>query len=113
MGCGDVGCRAVGCGAVGCRVQGCEARGCRLRGAGVAMLRALCPPPPGLPSALRLAPQAGSKVVCVEDGLPTWVCELMVVKPTVQVTGRVALHVDVCPSGPAASGLPDLRSFPP
>lgn len=27
---------------------------------------------------------AGSKVVCVEDGLPTWVCELMVVKPTVQ-----------------------------
>jgi hypothetical protein len=27
--------------------------------------------------------QAGSKVVCVEDGLPTWVCELMVVKPTV------------------------------
>eukprot|EP00878_Enallax_costatus_P017564 GHUV01018451.1.p1 GENE.GHUV01018451.1~~GHUV01018451.1.p1 ORF type:complete len:258 (+),score=68.58 GHUV01018451.1:84-857(+) len=28
--------------------------------------------------------QAGDKVVCVEDGLPTWVCELMVVKPTVQ-----------------------------
>jgi carnosine synthase len=28
--------------------------------------------------------QAGSKVVCVADGLPTWVCELMVVKPTVQ-----------------------------
>lgn len=28
--------------------------------------------------------QAGSKVVCVEDGLPTWVCELMVVKPTVE-----------------------------
>jgi carnosine synthase len=28
--------------------------------------------------------QAGSKCVCVEDGLPTWVCELMVVKPTVQ-----------------------------
>jgi hypothetical protein len=23
-------------------------------------------------------------VVCVEDGLPTWVCELMVVKPTVE-----------------------------
>lgn len=22
--------------------------------------------------------------MCVEDGLPTWVCELMVVKPTVQ-----------------------------
>lgn len=29
-------------------------------------------------------PQAGSKVVCVQDGLPTWVCELMVVKPAVQ-----------------------------
>jgi hypothetical protein len=28
--------------------------------------------------------QAGSKCVCVADGLPTWVCELMVVKPTVQ-----------------------------
>lgn len=28
--------------------------------------------------------EAGSKVVCVADGLPTWVCELMVVKPTVQ-----------------------------
>lgn len=28
--------------------------------------------------------QAGDKVVCVEDGLPTWVCELMVVKPTVE-----------------------------
>ncbi len=28
--------------------------------------------------------QANSKVVCVADGLPTWVCELMVVKPTVQ-----------------------------
>ncbi|KAI8466821.1 MAG: ATP-grasp domain-containing protein [Monoraphidium minutum] len=27
---------------------------------------------------------AGSKVVCVEDGLPTWICEIMVVKPTVQ-----------------------------
>lgn len=27
--------------------------------------------------------QAGEKVVCVEDGLPTWVCELMVIKPTV------------------------------
>lgn len=23
-------------------------------------------------------------MVCVEDGLPTWVCELMVVKPTVE-----------------------------
>eukprot|EP00775_Hariotina_reticulata_P008709 gene8709-8890_t len=28
--------------------------------------------------------QAGSKVVCVEDGLPTWVCEVMVIKPTVE-----------------------------
>jgi carnosine synthase len=28
--------------------------------------------------------EAGSKVVCVADGLPTWVCELMVIKPTVQ-----------------------------
>lgn len=27
---------------------------------------------------------AGSKVVCVEDGLPTWICEIMVIKPTVQ-----------------------------
>jgi hypothetical protein len=33
---------------------------------------------------LLLTLQAGSKVVCVADGLPTWVCELMVVKPTVQ-----------------------------
>lgn len=23
------------------------------------------------------------QVVCVEDGLPTWVCELMVTKPTI------------------------------
>ena len=28
--------------------------------------------------------EAGSKVVCVEDGLPTWVCEIMVKKPTVE-----------------------------
>lgn len=28
--------------------------------------------------------EAGAKVVCVADGLPTWVCELMVVKPSVQ-----------------------------
>jgi hypothetical protein len=28
--------------------------------------------------------QAGSKVVCVADGLPTWVCELIVAKPAVQ-----------------------------
>ena len=27
---------------------------------------------------------AGSKVTCVDDGLPTWVCEIMVVKPTVE-----------------------------
>lgn len=27
--------------------------------------------------------QAGSKVVCAADGLPTWVCEMMVTKPTV------------------------------
>lgn len=27
--------------------------------------------------------EPGSKVVCVSDGLPTWVCELMVQKPTV------------------------------
>lgn len=33
---------------------------------------------------LLLHAQAGSKCVCVADGLPTWVCELMVVKPTVQ-----------------------------
>ena len=26
---------------------------------------------------------AGSSVVCVEDGLPTWVCELMVTKPDI------------------------------
>ncbi len=39
-----------------------------------------CPPP--LTDAVVL--QAGSKVVCVDDGLPTWVCELMVIKPTVQ-----------------------------
>ena len=26
----------------------------------------------------------GSKVTCVDDGLPTWVCEIMVVKPTVE-----------------------------
>ena len=28
--------------------------------------------------------EAGSKVVCVDDGLPTWVCEVMVTKPTVE-----------------------------
>lgn len=27
--------------------------------------------------------QPGTKVVCVEDGLPTWVCELMVSKPSI------------------------------
>jgi len=26
----------------------------------------------------------GSKVVCVEDGMPTWVCEMMVEKPTME-----------------------------
>ena len=29
-------------------------------------------------------PQPGSKVVCVEDGLPTWVCEVMAAKPTLE-----------------------------
>ena len=28
--------------------------------------------------------QAGAKCVCVKDGLPTWICELMVSKPTVK-----------------------------
>ena len=27
--------------------------------------------------------EPGAKVVCASDGLPTWVCELMVAKPTV------------------------------
>ena len=27
---------------------------------------------------------AGQKVIGPEDGMPTWVCEFMVVKPTVQ-----------------------------
>mmetsp|Transcript_26623 Transcript_26623/g.74731 ORF Transcript_26623/g.74731 Transcript_26623/m.74731 type:complete len:319 (+) Transcript_26623:1189-2145(+) len=27
---------------------------------------------------------AGKKVVCVDDGMPTWLCELMVEKPTVE-----------------------------
>lgn len=36
-----------------------------------------------LPLCIVLHVQAGEKVVCVEDGLPTWVCELMVIKPTV------------------------------
>lgn len=36
-----------------------------------------------LPLCTVLHVQAGEKVVCVEDGLPTWVCELMVIKPTV------------------------------
>lgn len=26
----------------------------------------------------------GHKCVCVEEGLPTWICELMVTKPTVR-----------------------------
>ena len=26
----------------------------------------------------------GEKVTCVEDGMPTWVAELMVTKPTVE-----------------------------
>lgn len=29
-------------------------------------------------------PQAGHKCVCVKDGLPTWVCEIMVTKPNVR-----------------------------
>jgi hypothetical protein len=41
-------------------------------------------PPATRPPPHTIPPQAGSKVVCVEDGLPTWVCELMVVKPTVE-----------------------------
>jgi carnosine synthase len=36
------------------------------------------------PLLLLLLLQAGSKVVCVADGLPTWVCELIVAKPTIQ-----------------------------
>ncbi|DBA70287.1 TPA: hypothetical protein ACH3X2_012184 [Trebouxia sp. C0005] len=28
--------------------------------------------------------QKGQKVTCVTDGMPTWVCELMVVKPSVE-----------------------------
>ena len=28
--------------------------------------------------------KAGDSVVSVEDGLPTWVCEVMVTKPTMQ-----------------------------
>ena len=28
--------------------------------------------------------QAGAKCDCVKDGLPTWICELMVSKPTVK-----------------------------
>ena len=28
--------------------------------------------------------KAGQKCVCVKDGLPTWICELMVCKPTVK-----------------------------
>lgn len=31
----------------------------------------------------RALAEPGSKVVCVEDGLPSWVCELMVTRPTV------------------------------
>lgn len=29
------------------------------------------------------SPQPGHKCVCVKDGLPTWVCEIMVTKPNV------------------------------
>jgi len=43
---------------------------------------------------LLLLLQAGSKVVCVEDGLPTWVCELMVVKPTVQEAIDFIKHME-------------------
>jgi len=32
----------------------------------------------------RALAKAGERVVCVADGLPTWVCELMVVKPRVE-----------------------------
>jgi hypothetical protein len=33
----------------------------------------------------------GSKVVCVADGLPTWICEAMVSKPTVDEAIQVRL----------------------
>ncbi len=29
--------------------------------------------------------QPGSKTVCVKDGMPTWLCELMVIRPNVKV----------------------------
>jgi len=38
--------------------------------------------------------KAGSKVVCVADGLPTWICELMVVKPTVQEAIDFITHIE-------------------
>jgi biotin carboxylase len=40
----------------------------------------------GRPDVLYARPivQAGSKVICVQDGLPTWVCEVMVARPTVE-----------------------------
>ncbi len=38
--------------------------------------------------------QPGERCVCVEDGLPTWVCELMAVKPTVHEAISFIKHVE-------------------
>jgi hypothetical protein len=35
--------------------------------------------------------QPGHKCVCVADGLPTWVCEIMVVKPRVSKASRLCV----------------------
>lgn len=38
--------------------------------------------------------QPGQRCVCVEDGLPTWVCELMAVKPTVHEAITFIKHIE-------------------
>jgi hypothetical protein len=38
--------------------------------------------------------EAGSKVVSVEDGLPTWICELMVTRPTVEDAIQYVMHME-------------------
>jgi carnosine synthase len=48
-------------------------------------------------------------VVCAKDGLPTWICELMVVKPTVQeaidfvksIEASLDIPIDPLPAKPA------------
>ena len=50
------------------------------------------------PSVLYARPivEPGLKVVCAADGLPTWVCELMVAKPTIDEAIQVRLCVCLC-----------------